>query len=285
MSLPTDRANWRAVFVFGLASLLTIGLGAVVMAQGDVPLGIWIRNPVAWLIAGALSLVLASRGWLGAAMAPIALIVVALSLIGPDQQGVHRWLDLGPVQLNAAALVLPVAIAAFMRTPAPVVVPIFVVVAGLLAWQPDISQLAAFAFATVILASTRFGWRGAIAAAAIAAAAIALCLSRPDPLLPVAHVEGIFFLAWDQQPALAIAMGLALAAACLSPLLLPTTPENRGPSMALTGYFALTGAAFLLDAYPVPLAGYGLSFVIGWWLGFACLSVRGRESVNSLTSG
>ena len=284
MSSHTDRMHWRATLAFGLASLLAIALGAVVMAQSDVPLGIWIRNPVAWLVAGAVSLFLASRGWLGASLTPIAVVVIALSFISPDQEGVHRWLDLGPIQLNAAALVLPAAIAAFARTPTFIALPAFAIIGGLLAWQPDISQLAAFAFATFILASTRFGWRGAIGAAFLAAAAIALCLSRPDPLLPVAHVEGIFLIAWGQQPVLAIAMGTALAAACLSPLLLPPTPNLRGPGMALAGYFALTGAAFLLGAYPVPLAGYGLSFVIGWWLGFACLSVRSPAPVNSLTA-
>lgn len=284
MSAASDRTRWRAVFVFGLASLLTIALGAVVMAQGDVPFSIWMRNPIAWLVAGAISLLLASRGWLGAVMVPMALIVVALSLIGPGQGGVYRWLDLGPVQFNAAALVLPAAIAAFDRTRPWLAIPCFLLIAGILAWQPDISQMAGFAFAAVILASSRFGWRGALVAAVLAAAAIASCLSRPDPLLPVAHVEGIFFMAWSQQPALAILMGVALTAACISPLLLPPTPELRGPGMALAGYFALTGAAYMLGAYPVPLAGYGLSFVIGWWLGFACLSVRGPAPVNSLTA-
>lgn len=284
MSTVSDHTRRRALYAFALASLLTIALGAVVMAQSDVPLSIWSRNPIAWLVAGALSLVLASRGWLGAAMLPIALIVIALSFASPGQEGVHRWLDLGPIQLNAAALVLPAAIAAFDRARPWLAIACFIAIAALLAWQPDISQIAGFAFASFILASTRFGWRGALASALIAAAAIALCLSRPDPLLPVPHVEGIFQLAWDQQPALAIAMGLALAAACISPLLLPPTQALRGPGMALAGYFALTAAAFLLGAYPVPLAGYGLSFVIGWWLGFACLSVRGPAPVNSLTA-
>lgn len=284
MSTSPDRTAWRAVFIFGLASLLTIAFGAMVMAQGHVPFGVWISNPAAWLIAGALSLFLASRGWLGAAMAPAALIVIALSLAGSGQEGVHRWLDLGAVQLNAAAVVLPAAIAAFSRTPATIAIPIFAIITFLLAWQPDISQLAGFAFAGLILAITRFGWRGALAAALIAAAAIALCLARPDPLLPVAHVEGIFALAWSEQPALAIAMGVALAATGLSPLLFSSTPDLRGPSVALAGYMVLTSIAFLLGAYPVPLAGYGLSFVIGWWLGFACLSVRGPSPVNSLTS-
>lgn len=273
-----------SLWVFALASLLTIALGVVVMVLGNVPLGIWIRNPIAWLVAGGLSLFFASRGWLGAALLPIAVIVIALSFVGAGQEGVHRWLDLGPVQLNAAALVLPATIAAFSRTPALIALACFAMVTALLAWQPDISQLAGFAFAGVILASNRFGWRGAASAAVLAAAGLALCLLRPDPLLPVSHVEGIFLLAWNQQPALAIAMGIALAATCLSPLLLPATPELRGPSMALAGYFALTGAAFLLGAYPVPLAGYGLSFVVGWWMGFACLSVRGPGPVNSLTA-
>lgn len=283
----TDTARTHppgiSVWVFALASLLSIALGAVVMAVGDMPLGIWIRNPVAWLVAGGVSLFLASRGWLGAALLPIAVIVITLSFVGPGQEGVHRWLDLGPVQLNAAALVLPAAIAAFSRAPAIIAIACFAMIAALLAWQPDISQLAGFVFAGVILASSRFGWRGALVAAVLAGAAVALCLSRPDPLLPVPHVEGIFLLAWDQQPAMAIAMGLALAATCLSPLLLPARPELRAPGMALVGYFALTGAAFLLGAYPVPLAGYGLSFVMGWWLGFACLGVRRWPAVNSLT--
>ncbi|MEQ1782526.1 MAG: hypothetical protein ABMA14_14275 [Hyphomonadaceae bacterium] len=279
-----DRTRIRALWVFAAASLLTIALGAVAMALGDVPLGIWIRNPIAWLVAGAISVGLASRGWLGAALLPMAVIVIALSFVGLGQEDVHRWLDLGPVQLNSAALVLPAAIAVFQRTRATIAVPIFAIIVFLLAWQPDISQLAGFSFAGVVLARSRFGWRGAMAAAALAAAAVALCLSRPNPLLPIPHVEGIFLLAWGQKPALSLAMGLALAVTSLTPLLLPPSSELRGPGMALAGYFALTGAAFLLGAYPVPLAGYGLSFVIGWWLGFACLSVRERSPVNSLTS-
>jgi hypothetical protein len=267
----TESPDRRAVFAFGIASLLTIALGAVVMANADIPLSIWIRNPIAWLLAGAVALFLASRGWLGAWLAPVAATIIALSLIGPDQQGVHRWLDLGPVQLNAAALVLPAAIVAFVRTPAVVAIPSFAIIGGLLAWQPDISQLAAFALATTLLCAARFGWKGAALALLLSAAAIALCLSRPAPLAPVPHVEGIFTLAWTQSPVLAIAMAVSLALVALSPLLLR---KSAPAALALTAYFAATSLAFLLGAYPAPLAGYGLSFVIGWWLGFAAVSGR-----------
>ncbi len=260
------RARRNALWVFGLASLLAIGLGAVVMAQADIPPTIWIRNPIAWLAAAGVSIFLASRGWLGAWLVPIALSVIALSLFGAGQEGVHRWLELGPIQLNAAALVLPAAIATFMRTPALVAIPLFAILGGLLAWQPDISQLAAFALAATLLCSARFGWKGAALALLLSAAAVALCLSRPDPLAPVPHVEGIFTLAGGQSPALAVAMAVSLALAALSPLLLR---KSAPAALALTAYFATTSLAVLLGAYPVPLAGYGLSFVIGWWLGFA----------------
>jgi cell division protein FtsW (lipid II flippase) len=268
------------LFAFGIASLLTIGLGAVVMVQADASSGIWIRNPIAWLIAGAISLFLASRGWLGASLMLIALVVIALTFIGPDQQGVRRWLDFGPVLLNAAALLLPAAIAVFPRTPATVAIVTFAVIAPLLALQPDISQLAPFCLAALVLFAARFDWKGAIPALLVGAALIALCLTRPDPLAPVAHVEGIFLLAWSQSPGLALAMAAALAATALSPLLLWRSPA----AIALTAYFGLTAAACVVGAYPVPLAGYGVSFVIGWWLGLACLCVGRPNSVNSLTA-
>jgi hypothetical protein len=188
---------------------------------------------------------------------------------------VHRWLELGAVQLNAAALMLPLAIAAFLRERAMLAAPGFALIAVVLALQPDISQLAGFSLAAVILASARFGWKGAATALIIAAGAIALCLSRPDPLEPVAHVEGIFALAWAQSPNLALAMGAGLAATALSPLLLWNTGRIRWAGLALAAYFAVTALAPAFGAYPVPLAGYGLSFVIGWPLAAFALASPG----------
>lgn len=268
----TGRLPWRALALFAAASLVTIALGAVAMAQDGIGPGLWLRNSIAWLVAGTLAVFLVRRGWLAPWIAPAALIVIALSFIGPAQEGVHRWLGLGPIQLNAAALVLPPAIAAFSRERAWLAIACFVMIAGLLAWQPDISQLAGFAIASMVLAAHRFGWRGAIVSFVLAAALIAVCLSRPDPLDPVPHVEGILFLAWDQSPLLSIAMAAGLGSTALSPLLLWPVADLRWKALALAGYFAATALACLFGAYPVPLAGYGLSFVVAWWLGIAALN-------------
>lgn len=276
-----DGSHRPAIWAFGAGSLLAIILGAAVMAQADIPPDIWVRNPVAWIAAAAIGTFIASRGWFGIATIVVAALVVCASIFGPEQQGVFRWVDAGPVQLNPAALVLPLAIAAFTASRAWIAALCFVIVGAVVARQPDISQLAGIVIASVVLFASAFGWKGALAALAIGGALVAYCVAQPDPLLPVPHVEGILQLAFDQSQVLGIAMAAALGVSVLSPLLLVRSADLRWKALALSGYFAATSLAPLFGAYPVPLAGYGLSFVVGWVLGFAALATR-RE-VNSLT--
>jgi hypothetical protein len=272
------RAQRNALWIFGFASLLTIILGAVVMALSGIPLGVWIRNPIAWLVAGAGAIFLMRRVWATGWAVLAGLVVIALTFLGPGQEGVHRWLGLGPIQLNGAALVLPLAIVGFERAHGAVAAIGFVLIAALLAWQPDISQLAGFLLATILLSTSRFGWPGLQVSIALAATTIAIALS-PDPLEPVPHVEGIFALASSESPAIALAMAASLAAAALIPLIIWLAhPLGMVTPFALSAYLVATGLAPFFGAYPVPLAGYGLSFVIGWWLGIAALCVRPRTT-------
>jgi hypothetical protein len=273
-----DRSHSLAIRAFGAGSLLAILLGAAAMALADIPLSIWIRNPVAWFAAAAVGIFIASRGWFGVGAIVVAAIVIGLSLVSPGQEGVFRWVGAGPIQLNAAALVLPVAIAAFARARAWIAALSFVIIGAVIAHQPDISQLAGFAIASVILFAFAFGWKGALAALILGFALLAYCLRQPDPLLPVAHVEGILLLAFNQSPALGITMAAAQGLAVVSPMLLLRSGDLRWKALALSGYFGATSLAPLLGAYPVPLAGYGLSFVIGWVLGFAALATRPKAN-------
>lgn len=277
-----DSSHRPAIWAFGAGSLLAIILGAAVMAQADMPLSIWIRNPIAWCVAAAIGAFVASRGWFGIGAIVIAVVVVGLSIVGPGQEGVFRWIGAGPVQLNAAALVLPVAIVAFTPARAWIAALCFLLIGGVIARQPDISQLGGFVIASVVLFAFAFGWKGGLAALVVGVALVAYCLMQHDPLLPVPQVEGILQLAFGQSLVLGIAMALALGLTVVSPLLLLRSSELRWRALALSGYLAATTIAPLIGAYPVPLAGYGLSFVIGWVLGFAALATR--RTVNSLTS-
>ncbi len=270
-----DGSHRPSIWAFCVGSLVAIIVGAAVMAQADIPLDIWIRNPVAWVVAAIIGVFTASRSWLSFPVILLVMLVIGLSLIGPEQGGVHRWVGAGPVQLNAAALVLPLAMAVFTPKRRWLAIPCFLAIGGVLAWQPDISQLASFALASIVLFAAAFGAPGALAALLAGGGLIAYCvLMRPDPLLPVAHVEGIFNLAAGQSQVLGIALPVALGLACLSPLLLWRSADLRWRALALSAYFGATALAPLFGAYPVPLAGYGLSFVVGWVLGFAALATR-----------
>jgi len=276
-----DRSHSLAIWAFGAGSLLSNLLGAAAMALADIPLSIWIRNPVAWFAAAAVGIFIASRGWFGVGAIVVAAIVIGLSLVSPGQEGVFRWVGAGPIQLNAAALVLPVAIAAFARARAWIAALSFVIIGAVIAHQPDISQLAGLVIASVILFAFAFFCKGALASLILGAAFVADCLRQPDPLLPVAHVEGILLLAFNQSPALGITMAAGQGLAVVSPILLLRSGDLRWKARALSGYFGTISLAPLLVAYPVPLAGYGLSFVIGWVLGFAALATR--PEANYLT--
>lgn len=279
---PRDASHRPAIWAFCLGSLVAIIVGAAVMERAGIPLDIWIRNPVAWLVAAIIGAFTASRGWLGFPVILLCIAVIVASLWGPQQEGVYRWVGAGPVQLNAAALALPLAIAVFTPKRRWLAIPCFLAMGGVIAHQPDLSQLAGFVIASVVLFGLAFRHAGALAALLIGAGLIVYCVMRPDPLLPVPHVEGVFSLAFGQSQVFGYGLAVSLGIAVLSPLLLWLTPELRWKGLALAGYFAATALAPLFGAYPVPLGGYGLSFVVGWVLGFAALATR--RTVNSLTS-
>lgn len=272
MTGRTVRA-WWSLPVFAMASAVAVAVGAWTMAQGGLPPGLWLRNPAAWLVAAGVALVLARWRGLAVWTVPAAVVLIVASLFDAGSDGVHRWLSLGPIRLNIAALVLPVAIATAGQGKRMADAAGFAILLLLLALQPDRSQLAALGVAAVIMAGARFGRLGLAAAIGLVLATLAVCLTRSDPLLPVAHVEGIVAMAWAQSPLGAVVMAGAIAAAALSPLLLWRDDETRVPAAALAAYLAVSALACAAGAYPVPLAGYGLSFVIGWWLGAAALAI------------
>jgi cell division protein FtsW (lipid II flippase) len=207
-------------------------------------------------------------------------LVATLFARGVD--GVHRWLDIGPLHINAAALLVPaliVGLAAIRMTSRIGLVVAFGVAAILLA-QPDASQLMAFAIAASILllrSGVAPGWKavGLLAAVVFGIAG----WRRPDPIEPVAEVEQIFTMCLAVSPWLASMAGLALAAAALAPLSFSSSASHpaRDGALALSAYFVSVSLAPFLGWFPVPLVGLGMSFPVGFWLGMGLLPVLARR--------
>lgn len=262
--------------VFAVFSGLTVFSGAVaIMATGGAP-GLWLRNPVMWVLALLLCVGL-RRLRMPPPWVIVALVaVLALSLlVGPGQEGVHRWLALGPIQLNVAALVVPFALLLADRGVRPAAQPRYAIavlaMAGILAWQPDMSQLGALIAALLVWAVARRSVQSLLWILPIAVLVLFACASRPDPLEPVPHVEGILHLAAEVSPMLALCSAICLLLTALSPLILASDVNKRPAAAGLAAYFLVSGFAWLYGAFPVPLAGYGISFILGWLIGATAL--------------
>jgi len=278
--------NFRLFAISGTASLAAIGAGAAAAALTGYAAGAWALNAAAWVSGFVLALAITRWGTSRAfaiAVLAIAGAGLAATLALPGQQGVHRWLDIGPLHANASALLLPAAVAALAGIGVWSLPGLaFTLAAGLLlVAQPDASQASAFlAAAALLFARSPAPPTARSAALAIAGALAALAWLRPDPLQPVAEVEGIVTLAAGASIGLAAFAVLALAGACLSPLALarPGTSRTTDPALALTAYLSACALAPLIGAFPVPLAGLGMSFPLGFWLGIGVMIAQCSSS-------
>lgn len=253
-----------------------MGVGCTVAAISGVAVGVWLRNPVAWIVGAVFAVGLALRAgertelvFLG--LAPIGL---AASLLSADLQGVHRWVDLGPLHLNVAQVLLPPAVAAIAARAEAWRWAVAVATIALLAVQPDASQAMAWGGGLAVLIAMSRGrtWAKAGGFGSIGLAVV-LAWRRPDPLAPVAEVEEIMRLAWAVSPLAAVAAWTALIGACLS-LGMSRTPA----ALALAAYAMLAALMPLVGWFPVPLVGMSMSPIIGLWLGAGLLAAQARRN-------
>jgi len=272
----------RLLQVYGALSLATVALGCLICALADVPASIWMRNLIAWGVglAAAVSIATLAGKRTGTVLLGLAAVLVAASLFGPAQQGVHRWLAVGPLSINIAFVVLPMAVVALDRTRERASSwGLAFTILGLLVLQPDASQATAFAGAVGLIAlTTRRSTPVRLGLAGVAAALAALSWLRPDPLAPVPEVEEIVALAWAVTPGLAIAAVVLTVATSLAPILGARLAAARsfGAGVPLSVYVLLTAGLTVFGAFPMPLLGIGMSPIVGFWLGVGLLAAQLR---------
>jgi hypothetical protein len=284
--------------VAGLLPLLPILMGALIAwAHGVSP-----KAFGANLAAAALGIVLAAllgrRSWsqwgrLPLVLAVTALVLLAATLLFPSIEGVHRWIALGPVRLNASAVTVPwllLALWVLLRQARPGFALGLVGITQVLhISQPDAGQATAFAAGALVLFGTARslpkGW--AAAGSALAVLGTAFAWGRADPLGPVPHVERILHLAAGQGVPWLLAALVALGALFL-PMgygvawLRSTRSEAAAMAVCLGVYFGGTLAVTELGNFPVPVLGAGAGHVLGWYsaLGILRALVQGSSEAG-----
>lgn len=273
------RDDHRLLAGFAALSLIGIACGALAMALTGSPAMRWIPNIAAWLIGGIAAIAImrtrpGPRSWL--AIAGIGTLALACTLVSPDQMGVHRWIAIGPLFMNIAALVLPAVVVALARLgsthrASPILATVMV---AILALQPDASQAIALALAclaSLLPARTPSDW----AAIASIGGLAGLALVQPDPLLPVPEVEQIISLVNEIHVALTVVTVMVLI--WMPQIVRQFRPGDRA-ALALAIYMAAVTVAPMFGWFPVPIVGAGMSFPLGFWLGIALLAVGDRAA-------
>ena len=271
--MPLTR---RAVAWATLAPLPAVLIGLRVMAVAHVPTGIWLQN-VAAVGAGLLVLwAVRQTRWrrerpgtlMPWTVIAAAVVLMALTPLAPGVQGVHRWLPVGPIQLHAGALLAPALLVAVGEVGPKAALCVGVVTLAIFVAQPDRAQAASFAAGWLALTWPRRDTASKAARVVIALLAVGSIL-RTDPLMPVPYVEGIVGLAAEQGIGLAVAGVLALA---ILPIAVGLLPARRA-AIAVATYLTCALIAPGFGPYPVPILGYGMSPILGYYLGVAGLAM------------
>ena len=270
--MPTARHAW-----FLLAPVPAMAVGAAVASLHGVGLAAFLPNVLALVLGavGAIALVSSkpeveqrAARWL-----PVAsFVVIAATLVMPGLDGVHRWLPLGPLRLNASAALLPWLFLG-MISPEPRARTRAVLLACGMQLvhvaQPDAAQATVLAAGALpLLAGGKaVERRVGIPAAALLLGLGALAWTRPDPLLPVDHVERILVLAAESGQWWSAAAGVAAFILLVPAMITMREPDGMtlqlGAGLMLYGCAAI-GATFF-GSHPVPVFGAGAGPVLGWY--------------------
>jgi hypothetical protein len=253
--LGLSQLSWIAT-VLGMAAAEKAGISPRVFAPNILALllgVILIPTAKVWLSA-----VVRHPSWLG----PAALLAIALTFCASGDDGVHRWLTLGHLRLNAAMAVTPLVIyGVFAGTERNRLVLCFGYFAVCF-MQPDASQATAFFFAVLPILLLRSNWnrRTKILALAVLTAAAGATWLRSDPLDPIPQVELILHLMGAQG--IGGILSAVVAVSCLLiPLAMMVLRLGPDPRWILATGFLFYEAASIgvteFGSFPVPLIGAG----------------------------
>lgn len=248
----------------------------VVLHLASVGKLVWISHIAAIALAGALAWSVSHLGRRVdqhiAALTLILLTVVGLMIpLLEDRSGPDRWASIGPLKLYLAPMLLPAFIGAFsylVQRREKSDIAVFagcLIVAALLALQPDASQALGLLVASSVVA---LQYRlGALRAAILLLPLVAVtgwAFSIPDPLQPVPHVEEVFKLALSHS----YFAGIAVIASALTLIVGLWSQSRVGPAWlsAVAAYYAVLFGCSIAGLTPAPLVGYGAGPILGFGL-------------------
>ncbi len=270
----SNYMNFSSRMPFLLAAALPLAAGFVVLSFADVGKSIWLMQLL--LICTAFLLAVTGQfldRWIHGftpanGIALLTLAGIAAPLL--TQSSVpHRWVPFGPLNLYIAPLLLPSFFAAcsvyFQKRGKSTAIAFMAVVSAsmLLAIQPDASQvLALLAGAAALFMRYRTDLLRSTITLIVIALITVWAFTRPDPLVPVPYVEGVFALALGHS----LLAGFAVIVCALSLIAGLYIHSRRGADwlVAVAAYYATLFVCSAAGLTPAPLIGYGAGSLLGF---------------------
>lgn len=285
LSILNDvRRPGRDLLILALGILPALLLGVAWMREAGVPAGVYMQNLAAAVVGAAIAAYglrrrVSPAG--GLAIAAGAVVLLLATLVVAGVQGVHRWIRIGPLSIHPASLFLPLVLVELDRilrhARLAIAFGILLTVAAALAIQPDAGQATAFAGSGILLLAVHLKRRPAAIAGMLALLALAsVSFLRSDPLAPVPHVEEIAVRIAQRGAAWAVAVVVALVL-LIVPFVVRTAGVPKSAGLAVAVYLALVIAASYWGNFPVPVVGYGMSPILGYFAGWTWLRVAGND--------
>jgi hypothetical protein len=211
------------------------------------------------------------------------LIFMAISLIFPGVDNVHRWIPLGSLRMNITAVLGPTLLWSISRAGrSSCLLATIIAICGLTICilQPDAGQATAIGFSacTLLLLGVagshlyRFAGMGALVTMVL------IAWRRPDSLPAVLEVERILHLVFGLGVIGGFAFLFSLLCLLAPILWIALGPARKGNddrvlAMAFAVYVITTFGVTELGNFPVPIIGGGASAILGVYsiLGFVAV--------------
>ncbi|MHB9943407.1 cell division protein [Clostridium sporogenes] len=265
----------------------SIIIGAMAMYINNVLFFIYIQNIFYLIILGLISYFVLSKGYeINKNRTTISILISVMFLfttfINSGIENVHRWLSIGPIKFHVAAIVLPIIIINLWKLLQSkswwFSSIIAICISIILVLQPDASMVTAFVIPMIILLwnTTNNIYRYFIVA--LLSGLIIFSWIFLDGLASVSYVEGIISLVANMG-IIWLILGVISLMILPLPFLFFPPKEHKLLSLSIGIYFIVILISTLFGNFPVPLMGYGVSPIIGYFISITWLV---KTKVNSL---
>lgn len=250
-------------------------IGAISMFINKVPILIWVQNIICLMIAGIISYLILSKSKVKETKYKsitiiTTVILLLLTFVDPGFQGVNRWVSIGPFNFYVASIVIPILIIEIYKLSQFsnwfILALIILFISILLTLQPDASQSTAFIIPMIILLWSKTNKNVLrISITALLWILIVYAWVFLDSLPPVSYVEKIISLVFKMGIFWFILGVISLIILPLPFILFP--PKSfKLLSTCIGVYFIIILISTQFGNFPVPLMGYGISPIIGYFI-------------------